>query len=66
MEYVIAKAVTTESRRLKIGDPVNAEEHLSPHTFDDLRARGFIAPKPTPATASAPSRLAPTSVKDED
>lgn len=62
MEHVIAKAITTASRRLKVGDPVSADENLSPHTFDDLKARGFISPKQ--AEQPAPSRFAP--VKDED
>lgn len=42
MSDVVLKAINTVNRRLKVGDPVSECDDLSPHSFDDLRSRGFI------------------------
>lgn len=65
MDYVFAKDITTNSRRFKIGDPVGAADDLSPHTFSDLGARGFIAAKKADQPAAAQPRPR-HHVKDED
>jgi len=49
MQHVIAKPINTRVRRLRVGDPIRRNDDLSPHTFDDLKARGFITEKGEPA-----------------
>ncbi len=63
MSHVIAKLFNTASRRFKIDDPISENENLSPHTFADLKARGFIVAKPDEQPTTQPkflSKRAPT------
>lgn len=39
---VVLKPLTTHTQRLPIGAEVNEGDDLSPHTFEDLKERGFI------------------------
>jgi len=52
MAYIVAKYLTTTRRRLKINDPVTETDDLSPHTFADLKTRGFIVEKSEMAAVS--------------
>jgi hypothetical protein len=42
MSDKVLKAFNTVNRRLKVNDPVDASDDLSPHSFEDLKSRGFI------------------------
>jgi hypothetical protein len=55
MQHVIAKPLTTTRRRLAVNDPVSADDDLSPHSFADLKTRGFIVEVP----AEKPAEPAP-------
>jgi hypothetical protein len=53
MSNKVLKAFNTVNRRLKVGDPVSEGDDLSPHSFDDLKSRGFIgSSEPEPAAPS--------------
>jgi hypothetical protein len=53
MSDKVLKAFKTVNRRLKIDDPINESDDLSPHSFDDLKSRGFIgSSEPEPSTPS--------------
>ena len=66
MKHIIARAINTENRRLTVGSIVFETDNLVPHSFTDLKARGFIAEvKPEvpadPATPKPkPTKPAPT------
>ncbi|TPJ60824.1 hypothetical protein [Mesorhizobium sp. B2-6-1] len=53
----VLKPFNSTSRRYAVGDPVRETDDLSPHSFEDLKARKFIGtPKPAQAEkAAAPS-----------
>lgn len=53
MEHVVAKPFNTVNRRFREGDPVLATEDLSPHSFDDLKARRWIVSEGTKTGAAA-------------
>jgi hypothetical protein len=54
MSHIVAKPFNTRIHRLKVGDPVTKDHDLSPHTFDGLCERKFIAPvAPTPVSAAS-------------
>jgi hypothetical protein len=53
-DHKVLKAFNTVNRRLKIGDPVNEGDDLSPHSFDELKLRGFIG-------SDEPERVVPPS-----
>lgn len=48
MADVVLKSINTAVRRLKAGAEVSATDDLSPHNFDDLKARGFIGSSAPP------------------
>ena len=42
MSTTVLKPFTSATRRFAVGDPVNAGDDLSPHSFEDLKAGKFI------------------------
>jgi len=44
--HVIARPINTTTRRLRAGAEVAETDDLTPHTFADLKERGFIAARP--------------------
>ena len=62
MDHIIAKAINTVNRRLRVGDLVSAADELAPHSFDVLKARGFIAEK---SPVVAPAVAAPRASKGD-
>jgi hypothetical protein len=56
MSAKVLKAFNTVNRRLKIDDPVCEGDDLSPHSFEDMKSRGFIGSGEP--ESSAPSRFA--------
>ncbi len=62
---IVLKPLNCLHRRLKVGDPARPTDDYRPHTFADLKARGFIGEKEAPAhrpTASA-KNIAPGAPK---
>lgn len=60
MSNLVAKPFNSTTQRFVEGQPVSILDDLAPHTFEDLKARGFITSKRDPApvdeAAPAPSR----------
>jgi hypothetical protein len=56
--HVVAKPFNTTLQRFRLGAPVAPSDDLSPHTREDLEARGFIK-QPAAAEASAAAPAAP-------
>lgn len=55
----VLKPFNTRAQRFSEGDTVSILDDLSPHTFSDLAAQGFIdAPKVAEPKAAPPSRFA--------
>lgn len=42
MGHVVAKEFKTVNRVMRVGTPVHPDEYLEPHSFDVMKARGFI------------------------
>lgn len=61
MSDVVLKAIHTVNRRLRVGDPVSEGDDLSPHSFSDLKSRGFIG-----SGEPDPSRFADALSGDDD
>lgn len=58
MTHVVAKPFNTSIRRMRVGTAVAETDDLAPHTFSDLKTRGFIK-SDAPDVASAPAQKAP-------
>lgn len=43
MPHVVTKPFNTTNRRFRLNDAVAETDDLAPHTFGDLKTRGFIA-----------------------
>lgn len=56
MSTIVAKAFNSTQRHFREGDPVSILDDLSPHTFADLKDRGFIASKRDAAPVEVPER----------
>jgi hypothetical protein len=61
MSHVVAKPFKTVNRRFAIGVEIRESDDLSPHSFADLKERGFItaasaAPSSSAANASRAAR----------
>lgn len=54
--HVVTKPFNTLQRRFRLGAEVSETDDLSPHTFDDLNTRGFIADKSNKQPQRIPDR----------
>lgn len=61
MKHVVAKPFNTTIRRMLAGTVVAETDDLSPHTFADLKTRGFIKSDAPAAAVERTSQSQPQS-----
>ena len=63
--FVVAKPFNSMLRRFRVGQEVAETEDVAPLSFDHLKERGFLAPKPAaPAASAKPAAAARRSTQD--